>query len=267
MTCLIVIPARWHSRRFPGKPLAILAGRPLLARVIDLARAATVGMPDMAIVVATDDSRIADLASALACETAMTDSGLSSGSARSLAAARKHCPRPRIIVNLQGDAPFTPPDAVRLVIEAVAAGSAIATPVVRLDWPELDALRKHKRSAPFSGTTCAVAADGRALWFSKQIIPAIRDEVALRAQPMSPVYRHIGLYGYSFDGLSAFEAMDVGHYESLEGLEQLRLLEAGVPIRTVEIPRPWISMSGIDTPADLELAERLIARHGEPLAR
>src|SRR3546814_10736010 len=90
-------------------------------------------------------------------------------------------------VLLQGDSPFQPQGALRAVIAALEAGAQVATPVIALDWPALDALRDHKTRSPFSGTTCARAPDGRALWFSQTIIPAIRDEYALRqSQPLSP---------------------------------------------------------------------------------
>jgi 3-deoxy-manno-octulosonate cytidylyltransferase (CMP-KDO synthetase) len=141
----------------------------------------------------------------------------------------------------------------------------VATPVVRLSWTALDALRAHKQASPFSGTTCVRASDGRALWFSKAVIPTIRNETGLRQeQALSPVFRHLGLYAYRYAALAAFEATVPSPYEVLEGLEQLRFLEAGVEVLTVETAPPRHAMSGIDTRDDVALAERLIADHGEP---
>lgn len=272
MRRLLVIPARWGSSRFPGKPLAMIAGRPLLARTIDLARRAMRGDSDVGIVAAVDDPRVEALARAEGCRTVWTDPDLSSGSSRALAAAEQQVPPPAAVINLQGDAPFVPPEALRGIIAALAKGAAVATPVVQLDWVALDALRLHKLDSPFSGTTCIVAADGTARWFSKTIIPAIRGEEALRrATKTSPVLRHLGMYGYSLDALRRFDAAATGCYEQLEGLEQLRLIELGIPITAVAIPAAAggaaFTMSGIDTPADLALAERFIADHGDPFGR
>lgn len=269
MIGLLVIPARWGSTRFPGKPLTPVAGRPLLSRTIDLARRSMRGVAEVELVVATDDARIEALALAEDCAVVRTGPGIGSGSARALAAARARPERPGFVVNLQGDAPFMPPAAIAAVVAALSKGAAVATPVMRLDWNALDALRRHKRDTPFSGTTCIVAPDGRARWFSKAVIPAIRDELALReATPRSPVRRHLGLYGYTLEALARFDAAPEGEYERIEGLEQLRLIELGIPITAVEIDADGgadtVTMGGIDTPADVAMAERLIAATGDP---
>lgn len=266
MERLILIPARYGSTRFPAKPLALIAGRTLLERVVDLARRATRPLSDTRIVVATDHAAILDHAMALGVKAVMTDPMIASGTGRALAAAHALTPRPRTVLNLQGDAPFIPPEAIAAVLRTVQQpGVDVATPVVRLDWAALDALREHKLRSPFSGTTCIRAPDGRALWFSKAVLPMMRDEAALRTEcPLSPVYRHLGLYGFAYNALEAFEREPVSRYERLEGLEQLRLLEAGMTIQAVEITSQAIPISGIDTPADAASAERLIAELGDP---
>lgn len=263
---LIVVPARYGSTRLPGKPLLEIAGRTLLERVTAVARAAADLAGDCEVVVATDDVRIADHARAIGAEAVLTAAELDSGSARACAAALSRPSRPELVINLQGDAPFIPPDIVAGLIATLRQHDAdVATPVYRLDWTRLDALRAHKRSAPFSGTTCIRSVDGRALWFSKTIVPAIRAEAALRsAGPMSPVWQHLGLYGYRMAALEWFANAPPGAYETLEGLEQLRFLEAGRTIATVEVDPPSHVMSGIDTPEDLALAEETIARLGDP---
>lgn len=262
---LIVVPARFGSTRLPGKPLIMIAGRTLLDRVVGVARRAAAIAGNCEVVVATDDARIADHAAALGIDVAMTDRRIASGSGRACAAARQRTCPPSIVVNLQGDAPFTPPEVVAgLLAAAREHDAACVTPVVRLDWPALDAMREHKRAAPFSGTTCVRSPDGQALWFSKTILPAMRDEQALRAAPLSPVYRHLGLYAYRLEALETFEATQPTPYEQLEGLEQLRFLETGMTIQTIEVAPPIHAMSGIDTAADVALAEDLIARWGDP---
>jgi 3-deoxy-manno-octulosonate cytidylyltransferase (CMP-KDO synthetase) len=265
-TGLIVVPARFGSKRLPGKPLIRIAGRTLLERVVAIAREAADLAGNCAIAVATDDERILDHALALGCEAVMTARDISSGSGRACAVASARVPRPEIVVNLQGDAPFIPSALVaRLLAAARDTQADCVTPVVRLDWAALDAMRAHKRDTPFSGTTCIRSADGRALWFSKTIVPAIRDEAGLRAgAPLSPVHRHLGLYAYRLEALERFEATPPTPYEQLEGLEQLRFLETGMTIQTIEAEPPRHAMSGIDTAADLALAEDLIARWGDP---
>lgn len=265
MRALIVIPARWGSTRLPGKPLADLAGKTLLQRAAAVGALAAARRPGTTMVIATDDMRIADHAESLGHGVLVSDAEVANGTARVLSAARASPVPPDIIVNLQGDNPFTPPATLLAVIDALVAGAAVATPVVALDWDDLDRLREQKRRSPFSGTTCVRDAAGRALWFSKQIIPAIRDEAAERGRSASsPVFRHIGLYGYTLDALQAFCAAPISRYERLEGLEQLRFLELGIPVQTVPVSRHPLSMTGIDSAADLEAARSLLASRGEP---
>jgi 3-deoxy-manno-octulosonate cytidylyltransferase (CMP-KDO synthetase) len=262
---LIVIPARYASARLPGKPLLKIAGRTLLERVAAVARAAAEQAGECDVVVATDDQRIAEHASALGLEVTLTAAELNSGSARACAAARTRPCLPRLVINLQGDAPFIPPAVVAGLIETLRQGTAdVATPAFRLDWDRLDRLRAHKLSAPFSGTTCVRGPDGRALWFSKTILPAMRDEATLRTEPLSPVWQHLGLYGYRMAALEWFASTPPSHYERLEGLEQLRFLENGWTVTTIETDALEHALSGIDTPADLALAEAAIARLGDP---
>ena len=265
MSLLVVIPARARSTRLPMKPLREIAGVSLLHRTIALARRALAATP-ATLVVATDDFSIVEHAASVQCTAVMTDPAIASGSGRALAAAKLQPDRPALVVNLQGDAPFQPVQALAAVVAALHDGVAdVATPVVRLSWEALDALRAHKHETPFSGTTCARAADGRALWFSKTILPAIRGEEAMRAAALPcPVWRHVGLYGYRLPALEAFEAAAPTALERLEGLEQLRLLELGLRIDAVEVAPAAFDISGIDTEADIARAEALIARHGDP---
>ncbi|MEM1105515.1 MAG: manno-octulosonate cytidylyltransferase [Pseudomonadota bacterium] len=266
MHTLIVVPARYGSKRFPGKPLHKIAGRTLVERVYRIAEAASRDAGAAALV-ATDDARIAAHCREIGAPHVLTDPALPSGTDRALAAARMQDTAPDFVVNLQGDAPFTPPAQIRAVIDTARdTGAPVVTPVVRLSWPALDTVRAQKTAQPFSGTSCVRAGDGRALWFSKTVLPAMRQEAALRAAgPQSPVFRHIGLYGYTMEALAAFAAAPPGQYETLEGLEQLRFLENGIPVHTVEVAATDRSMWGVDTPEDAGFAERLIADHGDPL--
>ena len=262
---LIVVPARFASSRLPGKPLLPIAGRTLLDRVVAIARAAAVQAGDCDVLVATDDGRIADHAVSLGVEVAMTATELDSGTVRAFAAARQCGHAPARVINLQGDAPFIPTGIVAGLLQTLRNGSAdVATPVFQLDWARLDRLRAHKETAPFSGTTCVRASDRRALWFSKSILPAMRNEAQLREQPLSPVWQHLGLYGYTMPALAWFAEASPGAYEVLEGLEQLRFIENGWRVDTVEVDVPAHLLSGIDTPQDLAKAEEAITRFGDP---
>lgn len=264
MQALIVVPARYGSTRFPGKPLQLIAGRSMVSRVADVAKAAADLMQDADYVVATDDERIMAHCAEAGLKAVMTPENVATGTDRALAAVDALGVSPEVVVNLQGDAPFTPAEMVASVGRAAAEGDEdVATPVVRLSWDALDEVREHKKTAPFSGTTCICGTDGRALWFSKNIIPAMRKEEKLRAAgPLSPVLRHIGLYAYRLDALKRFASLPEAHYEALEGLEQLRMLENGMTIRVVEVEEPEVNIGGVDTPEDLALVERLLKEKG-----
>jgi|TARA_Y100000815_G_scaffold34108_1_gene28317 3-deoxy-manno-octulosonate cytidylyltransferase (CMP-KDO synthetase) len=264
---LIVIPARIGSTRFPAKPLHQIAGHSLVSRVADVAARVAAERKDTDYVIATDDSAIMDHAREIGAPAVMTDPDLPSGTDRALAAALALDTAPDFVLNLQGDAPFTPPAYLGALIDAAATTDAdVVTPVVQLDWAALDTVREQKTREPFSGTSCIRRADGMAIWFSKQVIPAIRKEDRLREkETLSPVWRHIGLYGFRMAALERFAALPVGHYEALEGLEQLRFLENGMSIFTVAVEPGANAMWGIDTPEDAAFAEKLIAEQGDPM--
>ena len=209
-------------------------------------------------VVATDDRRIEAFCEARDLPCVMTDPDLPSGSDRARAAADRVAPDAEVIVNLQGDAPFTPPGYITACLDALARdpGADIATPVVALSWAALDALRAAKRTTPFSGTTAVVGENGRARWFSKAIIPAIRKEDARRAHGgPSPVLQHVGLYAFRREALRTFTALPESPYERVEGLEQLRALEGGLSIACARVEAHPMSQAGIDTPEDIARAE------------
>ncbi|MCB1591193.1 MAG: 3-deoxy-manno-octulosonate cytidylyltransferase [Alphaproteobacteria bacterium] len=265
----IAIPARYGSSRFPGKPLAEIGGRSMLSRVVDVAKRAVVlsGVTDLSIFVTTEDKRIAEHAEEIGVPCIMTPENCATGSDRVLAALRQLDHWPDFIINLQGDAPFTPPSVLRAMFEAYTAnpGAQVITPAQVLSWADLDRLRDSKKKTPFSGTTVTVDESGNALWFSKAILPAIRNEEALRKEStLSPVRQHLGLYGFRTDALEKFCALAQGVYEKLEGLEQLRMLENGMPVQVVEVSLPEGTLhAGIDTPEDLKRAEKFIKTHGE----
>lgn len=270
MFTTIVIPARYASTRFPGKPLAIIHGQTMLQRVVRLSLAAVEGLKNVSVVVATDDERIMHHCHELGVASVMTRSEAPSGTDRVAEAVEQMTQKPDFILNMQGDAPLTPPDFLRAMIDSFAQSSCdLVTPVTQLTWKQLDELRQNKRTTPFSGTTVTFdEQSGNAFWFSKNIIPALRKEEELRKQnEKSPVFRHIGLYGYSLPMLKQYIRLPESKLEQLEGLEQLRLLENGYTIRCIPVDyKDRASMSGIDSPQDIARAEALITQHGELLS-
>lgn len=255
MNACIVIPARYDSSRFPGKPLAMLAGKSLLAHVCHAAKQ----VQGARVLVATDDERIASHARELGVEAVMTPSSCPSGTDRVLAAIKQLSTPPKLIINLQGDAPLTPPAVLQAMFDLLQDKS-IVTPVIQLSWAMLDTLRTAKQTTPFSGTSAIINNQDEAVWFSKQIIPAIREEAKLRAKGnLSPVYQHLGLYGYSLPMLEKFAQLPPSHYEQLEGLEQLRLLENGLKINVVKVHSMHAdAWRGVDTPTDLAFVEQIM---------
>lgn len=268
MQTLIVIPARIGSTRFPAKPLHVIEGKTLLQRVAEIAAFAASKRSDTDYVIATDHTDIAQLAQSLRFPCVMTDPALPSGSDRALAAAKAYRPDAEFIVNLQGDAPFTPVSYIEDLIDAAAKSVCdVITPIVQLSWTDLDTVRTRKKDQPFSGTSCVFDAQNEAKWFSKTILPAIRNEAELRiSSSHSPVWRHIGLYGYRRTALERFVSLPTGVYEALEGLEQLRFLENGMRIGVVKVTASQHAMWGVDTPEDADFAAQIIRQHGEPLA-
>ncbi len=260
MAIAIIIPARYGSTRFPGKPLALLAGKPMLQHVYDIALAAVDGDPDVRTVVATDDDRIMAYCKKNGIDAVMTPANCRTGSDRVIEAADKMgMMADDTVINLQGDVPLLPVPVLRAVLDDFwnQPGTKVATPVKRLRWNELDALRDAKKTTPFSGTTATISTQNRALWFSKNIIPAIRNEDELRMQsPFSPVYQHIGLYGYKISALERFTNIEAGTYETLEGLEQLRFIENFIPVQCLEVDPNLPIHPGIDSPEDLARAEK-----------
>lgn len=259
MNVAIVIPARYGSRRFPGKPLAPIRGRSLLHRTWLLARAVK-GVA--AVHVATDDERIAAHATEFGASVIMTSPDCANGTERVLAAVRQLKLRPDAVVNLQGDAALTPPWVVEAVVGELGADPAVrlATPAVRCSLAQYLEIVESKRTNPESGTLVTFDRHRNALYFSKSPIPHLR----VRDDP-PPVYQHIGLYGYRTETLEALGALPESPLERAEQLEQLRALENGIPIRVVIVDYRGRTNWSVDTPGDAAKVEAIIAREGELL--
>jgi 3-deoxy-manno-octulosonate cytidylyltransferase (CMP-KDO synthetase) len=256
MSLLIVIPARYGSSRFPGKPLAKILGVSMLRRVYEIARA---GAPHARIIIATDDDRIRDTAQAFGAEAMLTPPTIRNGTERTAAVVDALDHKVDFVLNLQGDAVLTPPWVITALVEAAADSTVkMVTPATRMSAEAYQRFVLTKASGEVSGTTVVFDRTGDALYFSKAIIPFIRTESTLL-----PVWRHIGLYGFRPATLATLIALPPGPLETVEQLEQLRALENGVKIRVVPVDYRGRTHWGVDTPEDLARCEEFIRQEGE----
>jgi 3-deoxy-manno-octulosonate cytidylyltransferase (CMP-KDO synthetase) len=245
MKVLGIIPARFGSTRFPGKPLALIAGRPLIQHVIERCRQAR-SLAE--VIVATDDLRIAEVAGRF-CRVEMTRPDHPSGSDRiAEVAARLDCDA---VVNVQGDEPLMDP----AVVDAVAAAlkeCEMSTAATQVREPgEFDNPNVVK---------VVVSAAGRALYFSRRTIPYLREAAALPAAEQMgafPFLKHLGIYGYRRGTLLRLVGFPVSPLEEAEKLEQLRALENGIQIAVVNVDYNSI---GVDMPEDVGRVEHLLSR-------
>ncbi|HEX4854732.1 3-deoxy-manno-octulosonate cytidylyltransferase [Arenimonas sp.] len=243
---IVAIPARYGASRLPGKPLRLIAGVPMVVHVARRALAA--GARE--VVVATDDTRIAQALAGEPLRVCMTRADHASGTDRLAECADQlGWGDDQIVVNLQGDEPFAPPEGIRAVAETLAASAAematLATPV-----------EDSKTLFDPNAVKLVRDANGLALYFSRAPIPWQRDQFARDrlGADASAALRHIGIYAYRAGFLRRFAALPPGRLEQWEALEQLRVLEAGHRIAVGLTPVPF--PPGVDTEADLARAER-----------
>jgi len=247
-----IIPARFASSRFPGKPLALIAGKPLIQRVVEQCQKAK-SLAE--IVVATDDERIFNAAKKF-CRVEMTRADHPSGSDRiAEVAGRAACDA---VVNIQGDEPLIDPAVVDAVAAALAHHemSTAATPIRQVG--EYDNPNVVK---------VVVNTAGRALYFSRRTIPYLR-EAASRPVPEQlaafPFLKHLGIYGFRRDTLLRLVKFPVSPLEHAEKLEQLRALDNGIDIAVVKVNYDSV---GVDLPEDVARVERILTTDGHGWTR
>ena len=258
MKTLIAIPARHASTRYPGKPLVPLVGpdgsKTLIRRSWEAAMAVS-GIDR--VVVATDDGRIRDHAAGFGAEVVMTSSEARNGTERCAEVAAL-LPGFDVIVNLQGDAPLTPPWFVEALVQGLAADpeAEVATPVLACDGRAVAGFLADRQAGRVGGTTAVFGAGGRALYFSKEVIPYTGQTFAPDAP--TPVFHHVGVYAYRPAALAAYTGWSPGPLELLEGLEQLRFLEQGRPVLCVEVKAHGRSFWELNNPSDVEVIETML---------
>jgi 3-deoxy-manno-octulosonate cytidylyltransferase (CMP-KDO synthetase) len=263
MKVAILIPARFASSRYPGKPLVELRGasgvaKSLIQRSFEAA-ARVAGVSSVRVV--TDDERIASAASGFGAEIIMTSPDCRNGTER-CAEAIGRVGDVDLIVNLQGDALLTPTHFVDALMRQMRedAEAQVATPAIRLRSAEVRALQQEEAAGRVGGTSVVTDQKGRALYFSKRLIPHL-PAGALDA-PFSPVRLHIGVYAYRPEALELYMRTRPSELELLEGLEQLRFLSAGVPVDVVEVDPPSYAMRELNNPEDVEPIEQALAKAG-----
>lgn len=257
---VIIIPARFQSSRFPGKPLALIKGHSLIYRVWSIAK--TVKGVDE-VYIATDHADIQTHALGFGAKVLMTEI-CDNGAERCFAALSLLHHKPEIILNLQGDAVLTPPWVIQALSDTMNNNSqleitTLATPISKEQY---SLMQRAKLEGEAGGTMVVCDKNFNAMYFSKSMIPYLRET------PMEslPLYRHIGLYAYRYSALKNYIALPSTPLERLEGLEQLRILENGKPIRVVLVDYKGHTHASVDSPEDVIRVEKLIEAEGELLA-
>ena len=245
---IAVIPARWSSSRFPGKPLALIQGKPMIQWVYEQA-SKTKCVSEL--IVATDDSRILDTVNGFGGKAVMTSSDHESGTDRIAEVIRDiNC---EVVVNVQGDEPLIPPANIDLIVKPLLEGISQSTVTLRIP------IKSHKELLDRNITKVVVDKFDQALYFSKAPIPWDRDNNGVNSSVdhLKPFwYKHIGLYAYKKSFLMEFSSLPESNLEKIEKLEQLRILENGHGIKVVETDLDSI---GVDSESDLALIEERLA--------
>lgn len=251
MKILALIPARYASTRFPAKPLALLAGRPIIQHVYERVEKLFPGTT----YVATDDERIADCVRSFGGQYIMTGTHHRSGTDRCHEAMKKAPGGPfDIVINIQGDEPFIHESQLHTIVEAFNNPATQIATLVKPFSPDTDYETLQNPNSP----KVVVSPDHRALYFSRSVIPFLRGVPQNEWTSRHVFHKHIGLYAYRPDVLEAITELAPSPLEKAESLEQLRWLEAGYRI---SVGYTDIETIGIDTPEDLCKAEEFIIRN------
>lgn len=257
-SAVIVIPARMASTRFPNKPLAMINGKTMIERVW---RIATAVPHANEVIIATDSDDLRRFAEGFGAKVMMTSDECLTGTDRVAETSRLLGQKHSIFFSFQGDAVLTPPWVIEAVLDAMLSDATIqmATPAVQLIGQAFTDFVESKRGGSSSGTTVTFDKMGKALYFSKALIPFNREE----CHPDRLIYRHIGLYAYRAQTLQQLSSLPEGTFEKSEKLEQLRALENGIPIQVVQVDYRGRTHGSVDRPEDIAFVERVIDREGE----
>ncbi|MEP2979292.1 MAG: manno-octulosonate cytidylyltransferase [Lentilitoribacter sp.] len=259
MKTTILIPARYASTRYPGKPLVELKGsdgvsKTLIQRSWETAKAVS-NVEN--VFVATDDERIKDHVEGFGGQVIMTSEACANGTERCADALQYFDETPDLIVNLQGDAPLTPHWFVEDLIEKMASDQSfsVATPVLRCDQETFDNFKNDRAAGRVGGTTAVFDQNNKALYFSKEVIPFVPEG---KPQAQVPVFHHVGVYAYRPNALAQYMTWPEGVLERNEGLEQLRFLENGESVACVEVDAKGRVFWELNNPIDVARIESVL---------
>ena len=241
-----IIPARYASTRFPAKPLALLGGKPVVQRVYEQVRKV---LPD--VVVATDDERIYETVERFGGRAIMTREDHKSGTDRCFEAYQKVGKDYDVVINVQGDEPFIQPEQIRTLLTCFEDTTTQIATLVK-PFMETDGLEALLNP---NSPKVVVSDDGRAIYFSRSVIPYLRGVGEQEWLSRHTYYKHIGLYAYRVEVLEEITKLPQSTLEKAESLEQLRWIDNGYVIKVGETN---VETIGIDTPADLERAEQFL---------
>lgn len=262
MKTVVLIPARYASTRYPGKPLVTLrqndGSEKSLVQMSYEAASQISGVSDVYVV--TDDERIRSAAEGFGAKVIMTSPECENGTARCAEAAKNAELDADLIVNFQGDAPLTPPWFVEDLIAAMAADESVqmATPVLQCDAETYAMFKEDRAAGRVGGTTVVFGAEGRAIYFSKEVLPYI--DAGKVPTDNIPVYHHVGVYAYRPAALETYIGCPESQLEKLEGLEQLRFLYNGVPVKCVEVNARGRLFWELNNPEDVARIEKVLAK-------
>ena len=261
MKTVIIIPARYGSTRYPGKPLVPLRTRKGKKSLIQLSWEAANKVSGISeIYVATDDKRIEEHAVAFGAKVIRTSSKCKNGTERCAEAVSNARLKAEIIVNFQGDAPLTPSWFVEEIIAGLKADKStdMATPVLRLDRKSYNLFFEDRKSDRVGGTTVVFDKDMYALYFSKELIPFFEISKIEQDKPI-PCYHHVGVYAYRKNILREYLSWPESNLEKLEGLEQLRFLSENKKVKCVEVSSRGNVFWELNNPEDVQRIEKVIS--------
>jgi 3-deoxy-manno-octulosonate cytidylyltransferase (CMP-KDO synthetase) len=244
MSIIGIIPARYASTRFPGKPLAIINGKTMLQRVVEQSKKANLLTE---ILVASDDSRIEAHCKDLGVKCIITSAEHPSGTDRCQEAYKLSGSNATYIINIQGDEPFLHPEQINSLAKACDGNSELITQVIKCN--------NYEMLADTGEVKIVLNHNKEALYFSRSIIPHVKNEKPENWHLKHDYYRHVGMYAYRADVLDKISKLSVSPLEKAESLEQLRWLENGFKIKCVETT---YESHCVDTPEDIEKVLKLM---------
>ncbi|MEE2773682.1 MAG: manno-octulosonate cytidylyltransferase [Pseudomonadota bacterium] len=263
MKATIIIPARYNSTRFPGKPLALIRQKNQESlSLIELTWRAAKKVKDIhKVYIATDNELIRKSAINFGADVLMTPEKCENGTSRCAYAIKKYSISDEVIINFQGDAPLTPPHFVENLVDHMRNDkeTLVSTPVIKVDLSHYEKLLADKNAGLSGATTVVFDKNQKSLYFSKEIIPS---QIVSNPKEKKRValYHHVGIYAYRASALSEYTHWEKGPLEQSEGLEQLRFLENGYKIHCIKVKAGSKKFWEVNNPSDINIVQEIIKK-------